>query len=331
MTTTITSYPDTSEDIARVLNPPAPPVTPTVPLSETPTVAPSTDSPSDEALPEESALVETGESDDGTSPPTGRFQKRIDVLTRRVGERDREIDRLRTENEMLLRFTKPSGSSQPPIAGQAPAPVLPEAPARPRVEAFATHEDYIEALTDWKLAQALPRVLEAQDAKQRDIEQRQRETQQHTTWQQRLQEGPAHYDDFSEAISNPALRIREDIQRAVYETVVENPQGAHVLYYLATHPEEIQHLHAMPSGSVARALGRIEQHVTDLIGNKAPTSPTVPQASLPRALPSMGTPPLSPPLQPVQGTGVQPATGFRDGMSLRDYNKMRGPWSRRRQ
>jgi hypothetical protein len=228
----------------------------------------------------------------------------------------RENERLKRDNAaqaaQLEYFTRQLTQSQAPPQSQpeqvqSPVPD----PTRPRAEYYATHEDYIEALTDWKYDQR-ERQREAQLAQQREASQRQTAQQQ---WEQRETEGRDTYEDYDEVVGR--LTLRPNVAPIVADTFRESEQGAALLYYLGTHPKDMQRLNTLSPLAAARWLGQLEAQLA------APGSVRSNGATSPSRARTLGAPPTTRPLQPVRGGGTEPVIGFRSGMPLLEYQRMR--------
>jgi hypothetical protein len=184
----------------------------------------------------------------------------------------------------------------------------PTDPPKPQVASFQSHEEYVEALTDWKLDQR-ERQRTVQESQQREAVARQTAQQQ---WAQREAEGRDTYDDYDEVVSR--LSLRDTIAPIVADTFRESDVGHALLYYLGQHPKDVQHLNSLTPLAAARWLGQLEARVA-----APPALPS--RRSTP---PSTGAAPLAtPPMTPVGTGGPVPLAGFRQGMSLVEYERMR--------
>jgi hypothetical protein len=237
--------------------------------------------------------------------------------------------------ERIAMLTQPppaSPTAEPQVSAAAPA-------APPRPETFATHEEFIAALTGWQAQQAVQQALSHRDAQEQqrrqqwEQEQRQqREAQRGQTWQQKLAEGRQQFADFDLVVSNPAASIAKQHEQILFETVLESPHGPAILHYLGSHPEITSHLNQMSPYGAARFLGEIEAHVRPKPAVSPPVAPPVPPVPPPASVAAHGMPVLPPaPLQPVGGGSAPGVPGqFRPDMGLPAYTRMREQQLQRR-
>jgi hypothetical protein len=195
-------------------------------------VAPAPQAPA--AGSEEKTLTEEGE--DGNpqdrDEKTGRFkpgvQKRIDELTRARHEAERQA--------AYYKGLAEAGGSKPAPQPQQAAEVKP--PVRTD---FATDDEYIDAMTDFKVEQKL---------QQREVQQKRVEvaTEKATTWQQKVDAAKAEipdYDAVLEANGNMAVAPH------VSEFLMEHDMGAKLVHFLATNPDVLEKLNGMTPAKAA--------------------------------------------------------------------------------
>ena len=127
----------------------------------------------------------------------------------------------------------------------------------------------------------------------------------------------ADYDEKMEAVTKAGLSISRDIGAAL----MESPVGADVVYYLASHPEEVDRLNRLsPTRAVAEA-GIIEARVAASLRGTESRSSNRPVARTTKAPDPQST---------VLGDG--PSSGARDindpNLSLAEYNRLRDQMDR---
>lgn len=173
---------------------------------------------------------DTAHVDDGSEvrKPAKGVQKRLDELTRQRHETARERDYWR---EQAMALAKPE-------AAASATPASPE--AKPQVEQFETYEDYVEALSDWKVEQKLG----ANDRK------REAETRQQTI-SRKLSEAGAAKPDFADVIADIPLTP------AVEAVLVEADNATDILYELGSNPEALAKFARLSVAMQAVELGRI--------------------------------------------------------------------------
>lgn len=229
-------------------------------------------------------------------PPTNRGQRRFVSNLIRENERARaELESLRQQQALLIqRF-----SGQPSPQPQTPVP--PPAPMGPRREDYPDEASYIDAVVDLKL-------------RQRDEQQTLQ--QKSTIWQDRMGQGAKQYADFDAVINNPAANPSPSLSPVLFEAVCESEAGHELLYALGRDLALLNRLNRMTPTGAAREIGRLEEVLKAQRQAPPRQAPPAPRTPTP-------TPP-APLRQPVSGGGAPaPVGGFRPGMGVRDYAKMR--------
>lgn len=106
---------------------------------------------------------------------------------------------------------------------QQPKPVV---TGRPDPNAFETHEEFVEALTDWKVSQALTtRAQQTEHEKQRE------------RWEEQKEAVREKYQDFDEVFENAPMP-----SPLVANALLKHKVGAEIAYYLGTHPAEYKRI-----------------------------------------------------------------------------------------
>jgi hypothetical protein len=282
-----------------------PPETPDTPAAEpgAPPASPSdaeAEAPSPDAEPapsdEEAAVADAAPRT--TRPFVARLIRENERIKRDLAAQAAHIEYLTRQGQ------PPPGQTPAPPAGQAPAPS--SGTPRPRMEDFTTQVEYLDALTDWKLDER-EHLRHVQAVQAREASQRQTAQQQ---WAQRESEGRDKYEDYDEVVSR--LSLLETIAPIVADTFRESTSGHDLLYYLGQHPGDVQQLNGLLPLAAARWLGQLEGRLG------APVPPARPPVR-----PAGTRPPATTPMQPVGAGGSGAPVGFRQGMSLADYERMR--------
>ena len=174
--------------------------------------------------------------------PRGNWQKRVDKLTRRSSELQETVERLQAELNGLK-----SRPADVPAAKQGPAgKPLPDDPR------FSTYEDYVEALTDWKMDQKI-----AADAKAKaEATEKEHATNALSEYNKQLEATRAAHADFEdvvESIASGNVQIPDGLQPAI----IESGNGPEIVYYLGKHPEVARQLCEMSLPAAAVEIGRI--------------------------------------------------------------------------
>lgn len=161
-----------------------------------------------------------------------------------------------------------------------------EATAKPERSKFASDDDYIEALTDWK-AQTAVANRERQQAEARLKAEQQEVAQQ---WDKRQQQAIAAIPDYAEVIGASEVIVPP----YVHQALLESEKGPEIAYYLALHPEEAKRIASMkPLAAIKRIAG--------LEADLAEPDDDEPPAAKAAELPKKSKAPE--PINPVKGVG----------------------------
>lgn len=177
----------------------------------------------------------------------------VEAKPGRGGSRQRKIDRLTRENEMLKQQL-----AQAPQPRPVETPAKPAEPAgKPKLQDYQTLEAYQEALTDWKLDQreSQRKVEAAQAEAKAQVEKIQ------TAWHSSEDAARAQHSDYDEVIQSVAVPVGPGVQ-AARQAMLEDEAGGEVLYYLGTHPDELQRIAALQPIAAVKEIGKLAASLT---------------------------------------------------------------------
>lgn len=216
---------------------------------------------------DDSAPSEKTNEDTSERVPKG-VQKRIDRLTREKYEAKAKADYL----EQMIRQQ------------QQPQPQAVSQDGRPSKAQFASDEDFIEALTDWKLQQR-ERAVQAQETQRQQMTMAQK--QEKLIAEAEADEG-FDLDHFSQNV-----RVTDVMAQAI----LESDMGAKLIVHLNANPDESTRIANLPPARQAAELGKLEAKlsIAAVAKSKAPT-----------------------PIKPVGGRGV-PASGLSDELPIDEW------------
>jgi len=198
----------------------------------------------------------------------------------RGSSRQRRIDRLTRENELL----KQQLAGAPKPAAPEP-PKAPEPPGKPKLHDYPTLEAYQEALTDWKLDQReSQRKAEAQQAEAQAAEQKIQ-----AAWSKSEDTARTSHTDYDEVIQSVQAPEGPGVM-AARQAMLEDEAGAEILYHLATHPEELSRIAAMSPVSAVREIGKLSATLVPPTpaGNPKPKVSGAPKPPAPLSRPTAG-------------------------------------------
>jgi len=209
-----------------VIDPPDPAITQIIEPSALPP-DPTTDSPAIETPPVETPEDETSEEEARRKQKTGSQRAR------------EKAARLELENDALRKLLLSPRPELPSIQASASAEA-----GKPVLDAYDSHEAWIEALTDWKLEQR---------QKTQQTENAQKAAQ--AAWEAKVAEGRAKFPDFEDVLTDAPPPSPEVAKR-----MIKPGTTPEVIHYLATHPDEYDKINRLrDSDDVSDAFAEIKQ------------------------------------------------------------------------
>lgn len=220
-------------------------------------------------------------------------QERIDELTREKRELEefaegeyhgrvqaqRRIDELQSQIQTLEKKEQPKQEERKP---------------RPDRKSYTDQDQYESDLLAWNREQAILdfRKEEEERRKKEDMERLIAEA--NARRDASLAEARKAFPDFDEKIKDAAKSA--EMQRIpapskqVEGLLWESDYHAHILYYFATHPEEVKRINALRPAQAALAIGRLETQFAKGESAKADTTSTVTHSGA--SPPSKAPPPM---------------------------------------
>lgn len=232
--------------------------------------------------------------EEGKPRKKGGFEKRIERFQKQLSAKDQEIAQLRQE------FLK--SQSQGKAETEAPAAKT-EDPSKPKPDNFESHEEYLEALTDYKV-----------DKREREREQAEKSKQVKSDFEKRLQAHNERVEKFKETKSD-YQDVAEDflekyrnkqVSAAIHEAVIESEVGPAIFYELASNQAEFDRINSLGAIAAAKEIGKIEAKLL--------------QSSETKEVKKHSTAPT--PIRPVSGKAAPVAKSLHD-MDYEDYRKTR--------
>lgn len=224
------------------------------------------------------------EGDEEQKPQT--LSKSEKKLLKRVNKLTGRMYGLENENEQLKAQLEHGRKAEPESVRAVPS-------GRPKADDFATTEEWIEAIADWK----------AQERERERIQQTEQQRVKETfdTYNQRVSEARGKYDDFDEVVGQ-AIKIPQLAQLAVVE--LEN--GPDIAYYLGNHPDVCEELRDL---SPIKVIARIVK-----IGDSLSSGTQPPKKKLVSSAPE--------PIKPVGGAAAKSSVPLAD-LPYSEYAKRR--------
>lgn len=144
-------------------------------------------------------------------------------------------------------------------------PPKPEEPkdAPPKRDAFASDEEYLDALTEHRVQKALAE----RDRKAYEDQQKRQAEQRTEAWQKRVAELKAETPDYDERLATSTVRVSVEAGQAIMDSDV----GPRIILFLADNPEEAERIGKLNVAGMLKAIGRIEAKIeADLAAKKTP-------------------------------------------------------------
>lgn len=177
------------------------------------------------------------------------------------------------------------------LAAQAQTQAAPmEAADKPIRGRFASDDEYIEALAEWKAKDAIAK-RELEQARARE----QREAQEvAANWEKRQAQVMKEIPDYAEVLQASEI----EIPKHIYAMLLESDHGPEVAYYLALNPDEAKSLASLNPQKAMRKLIAIEAEISSDKTDPAKTE----EADKPATPKTTKAPP---PIQPIRGVPAQ--------------------------
>lgn len=232
------------------------------------TEAPATETPEPSTEPETEVAAANEDETEGAEPAEGTPEA-DKTESKRKGGFQRKIERLEREKDILYQQLL-QRSGQPPQT--PPADGKPKAPEE-------QVQEYVSGLVAKQLAEERAREQQAKA---------------HAELQRRTAEVRASLPDFDEVLASVGHVY---VSPAVQQALLTSEQGPAIMYQLASNPDELARLSALPPFEAAREIGRLEA--------KASVAPS-PKAGRPVVTAGKSAPA---PISPVKARGPTQTKG----------------------
>lgn len=201
-------------------------------------------------------VEDTASSTDEKSPEskderTFKQDEVNEIVQKRLAKDRRSMEkqlRLELENEALRR------EAQQRQTQAQPETQTHEASGEPRPENFQTYEEYIEAVTDWKVEAKLEAKLRSLQEQSQERKQQAAQAEHEAKIAENLSKAADKYDDFHEVVSNPNLQVTIAMRDAIGDSEI----GGEIAYYLGTHADEAASIAQMSPVQQIKAIDRLE-------------------------------------------------------------------------
>jgi hypothetical protein len=164
----------------------------------------------------------------------------LDELRRQVGDAQRFNERLLSVLERTL------------VGGSVPKVEQPVGP--PKREDFASFEEYLEARSDYQVAQ----TIKALSAKAEQTRAQQQQVERLAAWEAKVQAAAERYEDFADVALSPNLAISDAMAEAIRESEI----GPEIAYFLGKNPAEARRISQLPTAAAqVLAIAKVGEQV----------------------------------------------------------------------
>lgn len=207
-----------------------------------------------ESDPEDTKQEEPKEDGDEERPKGKGFQKRISQLTQKIRGLEAEIQKRSTAPE-----------PKPEVA-------TPKSEGKPSPDNFNSYEEYVEALTDYRVEQRL--LKQREEAQQQEAQAQQKQIL--DRWNEQSEAAREKFEDFDEVLNSvppppPAIQY----------AIMSSDQAAEVAYHLAQNPKELARIAKLEPLAAAREIGKLEVKLSKPVTPPATPKPKVTSAPAP--------------------------------------------------
>lgn len=205
---------------------------------------------------EESATSEETTEETPAEPPkkSKGVQKRLDEITRQRYEAERRAEQERQERLYWQR--KAMGEDKP---------VTTTPQNKPTVDQYGSYEEYLEALSDWKVESRLSAEREEYQRRAREQETYQKQT----TYQERVNKALDKYEDYADVAHGNHWSPTE----AMTDAILESDMGPDIAYYLGSNPDEAVRISRLSPQAQYRELGKLEAKLSAPKSEKPTSAP----------------------------------------------------------
>jgi hypothetical protein len=236
------------------------------------------------------------DKNEGEQKPKKTASERIQELaTKRREAEDKAEAAERRAQDLEARMLALQAGAKPMEAGD-----------KPLRSQYATDDDYIEALTDWKTRETLAKRELEQAQARAEAEQAEVAAQ----WSKRQDKVMKTLPDYADVIGKSEVGIPAHVHQAI----LESDQGPQIAYFLALHPAEAKAIAQMKPLAAVKRIASLERDLAEIDAEDKKPEPV-------KETPKPQRSKAPEPIEPVKST---PSSS---GASTSDYEE----YKRRRQ
>lgn len=205
----------------------------------------------DEQQPPSAESEQDGDGEQGSEEPEW-FQKRINQITAKSKAMERKYEQRATAAERELAELKQRLTEKP-------------AQEKPKADDFESHEEYVEALADWKLEQKLSERDKKEAAERQEQASRQHLEQARAEWIQKEEKFSSQKPDYDEVIAGFAQNLpRTEANAQTFQEITQREDGPAILYAVAKDPALAAQVFPNPPSRLDSVINKIKPQPKNL-------------------------------------------------------------------
>lgn len=196
--------------------------------------------------------------DDNEDKPKKKsgFKKRIERFQRRLSEKEQEAEYWRAE-ALKAQTNKPE-----PTLDNTPQIAMPDTDQKPIADDFESIDEYVEAVTDWKLK----KVEEERNQKERLTQAKSEFQVQVEQFQAKVAEFSKTQEDFGEVVDDASDVV---LTPGLQESILSSDLGPQVMYELALNKTELSRINGLTPLAQAREIGKLEARISQRLESES--------------------------------------------------------------
>lgn len=217
----------------------------------------------------------TGDEPDGdgddTPENTRQPKKGAGSIRKRINRLTREKYEAQAQAQALARRVRELEAGKPDSADTGKPGTTEAVGEKPKEADFENHDEYIEALTDWKVAAALAKRQpqpkpqpQGDDSVRTSADTPAPDKKVLQKWKAFEEQGEDIYEDFYEAVHGTF-----ELSPYMLEAAVEHDTAHEIVYYLANNPDKAAEIAALSPVKQAKAIDKLADEVAAAIAAEA--------------------------------------------------------------
>jgi hypothetical protein len=222
-----------------------------------------------ESVSSDENLEDENESEESESPEKTEAKAKKNGVQKRIAKLRSREEAAKREADYWKKVALENQGKAPAKEEKQESPVN---EGRPKADNFDTQEEYIDALTDWKLDQK----FKSEQEKTQKSEKEKVEMERASNWQAKMEAFTENTPDFEDAMEEIS---DVPVSPALQEAILESDIGPEILYALGKDPDEALRISKLSDYSAIKEVGKLEAKLQSK--NKEPKKPIKTKAPKP--------------------------------------------------